>query len=65
MARIGEHIMHIDLWLGNVTERTNLEDPHVDGRITLKCILKKQDGKAWTGFEWLRIWTSEGILWTW
>jgi hypothetical protein len=45
-----------------VTERNNLEDPQVDGRIILKYILKKQDGKAWTGFIWLRLGTSEGIL---
>jgi hypothetical protein len=34
VASIGEHIMHIELWEGTVTERNSLEDPRVDGRIT-------------------------------
>jgi hypothetical protein len=29
------------------------------GRIKLKCILKKQDGKMWTGFIWHRIGTYD------
>jgi hypothetical protein len=24
----------------------------IDGRIVLKCMLRIQDGKAWTGFMW-------------
>jgi len=28
----------------------NFEDPDVDGRINIKIILKKQDGRARTGF---------------
>jgi hypothetical protein len=27
----------------------HLEDPGVDGRIILRCIFRKWDGKAWTG----------------
>jgi hypothetical protein len=30
-------------------ERNNLEDPVVDGRIILKCILNKCDRMAWSG----------------
>jgi hypothetical protein len=29
--------------------------------IILKLILKKLDGRAWTGFIWLRIGTSGGL----
>jgi hypothetical protein len=28
----------------------------------LDCILREQDEKAWTGFIWLRIGTSDGLL---
>jgi hypothetical protein len=32
-----------------------LEDLRIDGRLMLKLILKKYDGRAWTGFNWFRI----------
>jgi hypothetical protein len=48
----------------NVKERDAIEDLHVNGRIILKWILKKQDVKVLTGFIWLRIGTSSGFLWT-
>jgi len=34
----------------------------VDGKIILKRILKRQNGKVWTGFNWLRIGFSGGLL---
>jgi hypothetical protein len=34
----------------------------VDGRIILKWILNRQDGRAWTGLIWFRIGTSGGLL---
>jgi hypothetical protein len=45
MVRKGLH-----RWLcwGNVKERNHLQDLDVDGRIILKCILKKQAGMVWT-----------------
>jgi hypothetical protein len=34
------------------------------GRIILKCILEKYGGIAWTGFIWLRIGATGGLLGT-
>jgi hypothetical protein len=41
--------------VGSLNIRNHLEDLGVDGRILLKCILKKWDEKTWTGLLWLRI----------
>jgi hypothetical protein len=37
-------------------KRGNLEDLGADGRIILKCILRKQVERVWTGLMQLRIW---------
>jgi hypothetical protein len=34
----------------NLKERNHSQDLDVDGRIILKCILRKQAGMMWTGF---------------
>jgi hypothetical protein len=47
--------------LGNC-ERNNLEILILNGRIILKCILKKRDGKLWAEFIWLRARAGGGIL---
>ena len=36
--------MHTGFWWGNLRERDCFEDPGLDGRIILKCALKKWDG---------------------
>jgi len=36
-------------------ERSHLEEQDVAGRIILKWMLEKLDGRAWTGLIWLRI----------
>jgi hypothetical protein len=39
-----------------------LEDLCIDGRILLEWILRKLGRKLWTGFIWLTIGTSGGLL---
>jgi hypothetical protein len=42
-------------------EGDHVEDPDVDGKLTLKWIFNNLDG-AWTGLGWLRIETGGGLL---
>jgi hypothetical protein len=49
-------------WWGDLRERKHLEVVSVDGRIILKRIFKKLDGKAWTGLIRLRRETVDGLL---
>jgi hypothetical protein len=39
----------------------HLEDLAVDVRLLLKCMYRKYGG-VWSGFIWLRIGSSEGLL---
>jgi hypothetical protein len=43
--------------------RRPLGRPGVDGRIILKWILVKGNGRPWTGSIWLRTGTGGGLLW--
>jgi hypothetical protein len=42
--------------------RNHSEDLGIDWRIILEWILKKQVGRVWTGFIWLRTGISSGVL---
>jgi len=42
--------VHRRVWWGNLRERNHLEDPGVDGWITLRWIFRKWDGK---GADWI------------
>ena len=53
--------VHTGFWCGNLTEE-HLQDSGTDGRIILKRIFKKWDGKAWTGLIWLNIGTGGRLL---
>ena len=44
--------------VGKLEGRNHVEDPGIDGRITLRCIFRKWDVRAWTGLIWVRIGTG-------
>jgi hypothetical protein len=46
--------------LGNLRKRDQWGDPGVNGRIILKCILRKWDVEVRLGLSWLRIETGGG-----
>jgi len=54
--------IHTGFWWGVLTERYNLEDLSVEGRIILQWIFKRSVGEAWTGLIWFRIGTGGGHL---
>jgi hypothetical protein len=54
--------MHTILRSVNLKERDHSEDLGVDGRIILEWISGEGGGKVWTGFIWLRIETTGGLL---
>jgi hypothetical protein len=44
----GRGEVHTGFWWVDLRQGDHLEDPGVDGRIILKWIFKKRDGRAWT-----------------
>jgi hypothetical protein len=62
VARVGKTRNAPRVLAGKPEERKQLERFSVDGRIILKCIFRKWDEEAWTGFVCLRIGTGGGLL---
>jgi hypothetical protein len=54
--------VHIKFWSENLKLRDHSEVLGAGGKTILEWILGKEDGKVWTGFIWLRIGTSGGLL---
>jgi hypothetical protein len=52
-------------WLRGPKARDHCEDLSVGGMITLKWTLGRKGSMGRTGFGWLRIGSSGGLLWTW
>ena len=60
VVRTGE--VRTGFWWRDLTERDQLEDLCIDGRIILKWVFKKWDGEGWAGVIYLRIGTGGGCL---
>jgi hypothetical protein len=60
----GRGEVHTGFWWETLRDLGHLEDVGVYGRIILKWVFKKYVGRLWTGFMWLRIGTSGGLLLT-
>jgi len=54
--------MHTIFWLENLKGKDHSKEASLDGRIILKWILRKYDGKGWTGCIWITVETSDGLL---
>jgi hypothetical protein len=61
-SKCGGGDKYTGFWWENLREGDHFGDPGVDGKITLKLIFRKWDGKAWTGLLRLRIGTVGGHL---
>jgi len=61
-ARMGK--VFTGFWLGGLKVRDHWEDLGVGGRITLRWTLEWDGSIGRTGFGWLEIGSSGGLLWS-
>jgi hypothetical protein len=54
--------MYAKFW--NENWSTHLGELGIDGRTLLNIILRKENGRVWTEYIWLRTGTSGRLLWT-
>jgi hypothetical protein len=47
--------MYIKFWSASVRRRDHSEGIFIYGRIILRYMYEKQDGREWVGFIWLRL----------
>jgi hypothetical protein len=62
LACIEEMTNKYKIVVGNTNERSHSVNLGVNGKLISVRILGKQGGKLWTGFIWLRIGASGGLL---
>jgi hypothetical protein len=62
--RNGRKKMHTQFCWGKLKETASVENLEVGGRIILKCMSKKWDGRAWAGLVCFKTDMSGGLLLT-
>jgi hypothetical protein len=62
VARMGRREVFTGSWLGGLKVRDHWENIGVGGRITLRWTLGRQGSMGRTGFNWLRIGSSGGLV---
>lgn len=53
--------IHTKFWWGNMKGLDQVKDLSVDEKLLLKRVSKKEVGREWSGFIWLRTGTSGGF----
>ena len=61
VALMGDKRTAYRVFIQKPNRRSHFESLGVDGRIILKCVLKKRDGTVWTKL-WLRTEKGGGLL---
>jgi hypothetical protein len=62
VVRMGTGEVFAGFWLGGPKARNHWDDLGVGGRIALRSTLGKYGSLGRTGFSWLRIGSSDGLL---
>jgi hypothetical protein len=62
VARMGEERKVYNFWWESPKEKDHLEDQGVGGKMGSEWILGRLAWGVWTGFDWLRTGTGDGLL---